>query len=107
MDAAPAKRAADDEEIRRQSKLMFGSGDRLAVALAVSASRDGVVNATDLSWDLHLANNRVRAQLLAMRDLGLLQEDPTRSGKRWFIRIESPFWSTCVDLYAAWSRGRQ
>jgi hypothetical protein len=90
------------ERIRRRSKLMFGNLDRLDVAVAIALS-DGVVNATDLSWSLRIANNRVRAQLIALTDLGFLQPDETASSrKRQYLRLDNPFWETCLRLYREW-----
>jgi hypothetical protein len=91
------------DELRRKSKLMFGSSDRLEVALAIATSGDGLVNATDLSWDLHIANNRVRTQLVALSELGLLVPDQAAVGKKWYQRVDSPFWPTCLDLHRQWS----
>ena len=106
-DSSYAIHARQNEELRKNSKAMFGSSDRLPVALAIAAAEDGAVNATDLSWDLRLANNRVRAQLVAMADLGLLQAIPPDSGgKRWYTRVDSPFWDVCVDLYERWRSGQ-
>jgi hypothetical protein len=95
------------DRIRQHSKVMFGNLDRLDVAVAIALSDDGIVNATDLSWSLRIANNRVRAQLIALADLGLLRSAPLDgSGKRHYLRIENPFWQTCVELYRAWSAER-
>jgi hypothetical protein len=90
--------------IRARSRALFGNLDRLEVMAAIAASVDGVVNATDLQWQLQIANNRVRAQLVALTELGLLQQVPTEARKRYYVRIDSPFWPTCLDLYAQWSR---
>jgi hypothetical protein len=99
---------ADDvsgDRRRARSKTLFGSMDRLDVAVAIAQSPDGVVNATDLSWQLKLANNRVRAQLLTLAEVGLLQASPDRSaGKRFYIRLDSPFWDVCVAFATEWSR---
>jgi hypothetical protein len=91
------------ERVRQRSKAMFGNLDRLDVAVAVALSDDGLVNATDLSWSLRIANNRVRAQLVTLADLGLLQPAPLDgSGKRHYLRIENPFWQTCIELCREW-----
>jgi hypothetical protein len=99
--AAPG--SLSDEQrgrIKFHSKLLFGSSDRLDVAVAVALSPDGAVNATDLSWDLQIANNRVRAQLLVLRDAGFLQEAPgDRGGRRWFVRLDDPFWDFVLRHY--------
>ena len=90
------------EKIRQRSKAMFGNLDRLDVAVAIALS-DSVVNATDLSWSLRIANNRVRAQLLALAELGLLRPEPLEgSTKRHYLRLDKPFWQTCLDLYREW-----
>jgi len=92
------------ERIRRRSKAMFGNLDRLEVAVAIALSEDGLVNATDLSWELRIANNRVRAQLLALAELGLLRPSPgDTAGKRHYLRLENPLWQTCLDLYRDWT----
>jgi len=93
------------ERLRRRSKVLFGNLDRLEVAVAIAASPDGAVNATDLSAETGLLNVRVRAQLIALEQVGLLVAMP-RAGelKRWYLRLDSPFWQTCLDLTEEWSR---
>ena len=60
-----------------------------------------MVNATDLQWELQLAANRVRAQLLSLSELGLLTEGaPGVNGKRMFVRAQSPFWTFSLEWYA-------
>jgi hypothetical protein len=90
--------------VRARSKSLFGNLDRLEVAAAVAASPDGLVNATDLQWELKIANNRIRAQLVTLADLELLQAPPPDTRKRYYMRIESPFWETCLSLYEQWIR---
>lgn len=91
------------EDLRARSRGLFGNLDRLEVAAAIAAS-DGVVNATDLQWELRIANNRVRAQLVALADLGFLQPVSIEARKRHYLRLESPFWGMCLDLYGQWSQ---
>lgn len=95
--------ALGDERVRVRSKLLFGNMDRMAVAIAIAESPDGAVNATDLTWQLQLANNRVRAQLVAFAEVGLL-EAHLHDGdkKRWYTRVKSPFWATCQALVQDW-----
>jgi hypothetical protein len=106
---SPEPKLSDDisptirTRLRERSKVLFGNVDRLEVAVAIARSEDGVVNATDLSWDLRIANNRVRAQLVTMASLGLLTPVPLDSRKNWYQRSESSFWQTCLDLHEAWS----
>jgi hypothetical protein len=87
--------------VREHSKRMFGNQDRLEVAVAVARVALGRVNATDLSRDVALAVNRVRAQLLALEALGLLTTVPTDDGRRVFLRVDDTdrFWSFVVDEF--------
>lgn len=90
------------KRVRSRSKAMFGSSDRLEVAIAIALSPTGVVNATDLQWELQLAANRVRSQLLALADAGFVVEGPRgENAKRMFVRAESEFWNFCRELYSA------
>ncbi len=91
--------AATTAFIRESSKTLFGNADVLQVAVAVARARDGIVNATDLSWELRIAVNRVSAQLTRLANAGLLVESPIADRKRWYSRVESPFWATCEWLY--------
>jgi hypothetical protein len=94
------------ERIRERSKDVFGNKDRLDVAVAIARSADDAVNATDLAAETGLVNSRVRAQLLALTRADLLSEVPQTGEdlKRWYLRQESPFWQTCLDLYAKWTQ---
>jgi hypothetical protein len=103
-DPSTGTEALNAERLRMRSKVLFGNMDRLVVAVAIAESPDGLVNATDLGWQLGLANNRVRAQLVAFADAGLLRAPPDGGGgKRWYVRLESPFWSACRHLASTWS----
>jgi hypothetical protein len=94
------------ERLRARSKTVLGNRDRLEVAVAIGFSPDGIVNAADLSEQLQMANNRVRANLLALVEVGLLETlpRPASSGRRWFRRSSSPFWAMCMSLYDDWTR---
>ncbi len=71
----------------------------------MAASADELVNATDLAAQIDLLNSRVRAQLLALAEVGLLSEVPPMGDmKRWYVRKKSPFWQVCVELYEEWRR---
>jgi hypothetical protein len=87
----------------RNSKRLFGNFDFLAVAVAIASSEDGIVNATDLSWELQVANPRVRSQLVALAEVGLLATEPPSGGKRWYVRQDSSFWKTCLELNERWN----
>jgi hypothetical protein len=102
---APAALPEDvRQRVRMRSKGLFGNLDRLEVAAAIAASSDRLVNATDLQWDLKIATNRIRAQLVALRDLGLLRGPMPDARKRYYMRVESPFWECCLSLYNDWAR---
>jgi hypothetical protein len=92
--------------VRAKSKALFGNRDRLEVAVAIAKSEDGVVNATDLSFELGMVNSRVRAQLLAFAEVGLLVlgTTPAENGKRWYVRQQSSFWATCIEMTSTWIR---
>lgn len=104
----PATPELDDERdplarLREQSKLFFGNKNRLEVAAAIAESKDGLVNATDLQWALRLSHSRVRSQLVAMAEFGLLAEVSIGDQKRWYLRQESPFWNLCIDWVERWT----
>ncbi|HET9592312.1 MAG TPA: hypothetical protein VFP17_05280, partial [Solirubrobacterales bacterium] len=77
--------------MRNRSKALFGNRDRLEVAVVIAHALDGMVNATDLSREIELPNNRARAQLLSLREAGLLDVMPTTLGKKWYRRRQHPF----------------
>jgi hypothetical protein len=87
------------DTVRHRSKALFGNADRLQVALYVG-STDGIVSATEIAGDLRMAQNRVRAQLLALTEAGLLMEMPRTSGDRraFFSRRDSDFWEGLGSL---------
>lgn len=89
-------------QMRTRSKLVFGNMDRLDVAVAI-ARTDEAVNATDLGKALDMAPNRVRTQLLALAEAGLLRSAPSGlTQHRSFLREPSVFWDFCVALAAEW-----
>lgn len=87
------------EALRLFSKIVFGNRDRLEVAAAIARSRDGFVNATDLQDELGIAQSRIRNQLVAFSEAGLLSAFPSSDLKRWYQRLDSSFWQACLDLY--------
>jgi DNA-binding IclR family transcriptional regulator len=84
--------------LREKSKALFGNRDRLEVLAAIARSQDAAVNATDLALELGILNPRVRTQLIALAEAGLLAPAPTEDVKRWYVKRESPFWGGCLDL---------
>lgn len=95
----PSSREDPREQLRHFSKLVFGNKDRLEVAAAIARSPDGFVNATDLQRELQLAQSRVRNQLVAFAEAGLLSTFPKAGPKLWYQRLDSPLWDTCLALY--------
>jgi hypothetical protein len=95
---------------RARSKALFGNSDRIAIAAAVARSPDGWVNATDLHLSMpSIAVNRIRAQLVAFVDAGLVDNAPRTQGDRrvWYVRRAHEFWVVCQDLEAAWTADRR
>jgi hypothetical protein len=92
------------ELLRERSKLLFGNRDRLEVAVAVARSKDGFVNATDLGEVLPgWQNNRIRAQLIVLASVDLLEVAPRAGpGRVWYMRKPGSFWDLCLDLAERW-----
>ncbi|HVD41990.1 MAG TPA: hypothetical protein VNC16_13430 [Solirubrobacterales bacterium] len=89
--------------VRKRSKLFFGNQDRMEVLVAIALSPDGLVNATDLQWEIEIVQNRVRNQLVALARVGLLTKFPQRGGKAWYKRVDSSLWGAALDLYEDWT----
>jgi hypothetical protein len=97
--------APERDFLRSRSKQLFGNRDRIEVGCAIARSDDAAVSAADLSNRLNLPNNRVRAQLMALASVGLLEAMPhDGSGRAWYVRRESGFWGSCLELSSAWER---
>jgi hypothetical protein len=92
------------QRLRERSKFLLGNSDRLEVAAAVARSEDDAVNATDLVQVLDgLPNNRIRAQLVALAQAGLLDAMPRDGhGRIWYVRKPTKFWDACVELEERW-----
>lgn len=86
--------------VRKHSKKLFGNQDTLLVAVAVARSPTGVVNATEIGWQVRLQANRVRTQLMAFVDLGYMEDGSVRERTRWFVRRDSSFWSMCEKIFS-------
>lgn len=99
----PRTRVDNRAAIRLRSKRLFGNADRLEVAVAVAQST-GVVHAQELADDLGISSPRVRAQLLAFAEAGLLHILPRTGLVQNYERLEDPFWSAAVELVAAWDQ---
>jgi hypothetical protein len=86
------------DRVRNHSKKLFGNRDTLLVAAAVAQSPTGTVNATEISWQLQIQANRVRAQLLDFVELGYMADGPSGERTRWFVRLDSSFWGMCEQI---------
>lgn len=89
------------EQLRQRSKFLFGNQDRLEVLVAIARSPDGLVNASDLQWEIGIVQSRIRNQLVSLSQAGLLSSSHV-AGKNWYQRLESPIWAACLALYADW-----
>ncbi len=98
----PAVEEGTRRGLRRRSKLLFGNADRLEVADAVARS-SGVVHAQELSNELAISPPRVRAQLLAFVDAGLLVPLPRHGNVQNYERIDDVFWPTVRAVVSEWS----
>ncbi|MFL5898836.1 MAG: hypothetical protein ACJ76D_10330 [Solirubrobacterales bacterium] len=78
--------------------MVLGNKDRAEVGAAVALSRDGLVNATDMSLELGLPNSRVRSQLLALAKGRYLKPVPSLGEKKMYERVEAKLWDACLEL---------
>ena len=85
------------EAIRARSKRLFGNADRLEVALAVARSA-GLVHAQELSNQLQISPPRVRSQLLAFVEAGIMRALPRDGLVQNYERLEDPFWEFVSSL---------
>jgi DNA-binding transcriptional ArsR family regulator len=88
-------------ETRRRSKRLFGNADRLEVALAVAEST-GLVHAQELADQLGISPPRVRAQLLAFVDAGVMTVLPRSGLIQNYERLDDPFWSFVSEVMRSW-----
>jgi len=88
--------------LRERSKRLFGNADRLEVALAVAESPSGVVHAQELADRLRISPPRVRTQLLAFVEAGILEILPRSGQVQNYERIPDPFWASTEALMRGW-----
>lgn len=95
--------ARERERLRERSKLVFGNKDRLEVIAAIAQNADDLISGTDLELEIGMSQSRVRKQLVALAEAGLLTAFP-RSGdvRRWYRRNDSPLWEFGLSLYEDW-----
>jgi len=89
--------------LRDRSKILFGNADRLEVAIAVARSASGVVHAQGLGHELDITPPRVRAQLLAFVEAGVMRQLGRVGSTVDYERVDGPFWEAVEVLAVAWS----
>jgi hypothetical protein len=90
------------KRLRKRSKQLFGNADRLEVAAAVASSSSGVVHAQELADQLGISPPRVRAQLLAFVDAGVMEVLPRHSNVVNYERLPDPFWTMVLEIVDGW-----
>jgi DNA-binding transcriptional ArsR family regulator len=88
--------------LRERSKRVLGNADRLEVAAAV-ARASGLVHAQGLANEVGITPPRVRAQLVAFTEAGLMELVPRTGQIVYYNRLDDPFWDAARALHAAWS----
>src|SRR6202035_4987631 len=87
--------------LRDRSKRVFGNADRLEVAYAIARS-SGVVHGQELHIQTSISPPRVRTQLLAFKEAGLLRELPLERQVKNYERLDDPYWEAIAALVEAW-----
>jgi hypothetical protein len=90
--------------LRDRSKRVLGNADRLEVAAAVARASGDLVHAQGLANELGITAPRVRAQLLAFTDAGLMRVLPRDDRIVYYAPLDDPFWAAARDLHAAWAQ---
>jgi hypothetical protein len=102
--APPLTTAPDRDLLRHRSKVLYGNADRLEVAVAVARSSSGVVHAQELADELRIAAPRVRAQLRAFVEAGVMALLPRHGQTVDYERCADPFWEGIEATVAGWER---
>jgi DNA-binding transcriptional ArsR family regulator len=68
----------------------------------VAQASGGLVHAQELANELGISPPRVRAQLRAFTDAGLMRLMPREGQIVYYERLDDPFWHAALDLRAAW-----
>lgn len=90
------------QEVRHRSKRLLGNSDRLEVAAAVARSC-GLVHAQELADQLRISPPRVRTQLLAFVDAGIMVALPRHGLTQNYERLDDAYWGMLSALLDAWS----
>lgn len=101
MSAPSTKPTRTLTQLRNRSKRLYGNADRLQVAYAVATS-SGLVHAQELADVLSISPPRVRTQLLAFVNAGVMTLLPRSGHVQNYERVDDPFWSATVSLLEAW-----
>jgi len=101
----PTARSVDGTRgrLRDRSKRVLGNADRLEVAAAVARASGRLVHAQGLANELGITAPRVRAQLLAFTEAGLMELLPRDDRIVYYQRLDDPFWDAARTLHDAWS----
>jgi hypothetical protein len=91
--------------LRERSRVLFGNADRLEVAIAVARSPSGVVHAQGLGNEVKITPPRVRAQLLAFVEAGVMRQLGRIGQTVDYERIDGPFWRAVELLGEEWGGG--
>ena len=101
---AKSGRRNNRHRLRARSKQVFGNADRLEVVAAVAQSRSGVVHAQELADSLGISPPRVRTQLLALTEAGLMRLLPREGLTQNYERVKDPYWEAMSSIVDAWQR---
>jgi predicted signal transduction protein with EAL and GGDEF domain len=93
---------ANQEEVRKLSKRLFGNRYRLEVAAAIADAEPSVVYARALAEQLQAPANLVGEELHTLADVGLLVLLPRPRGQQQqeFERMPSSYWQLARDFVA-------
>jgi hypothetical protein len=97
-----ASTAFDRDLLRHRSKVLFGNADRLEVAIAVARSSSGVVHAKELANELNIDAPRVRTQLRAFVEAGVMVLLPRHGQTVDYERRPDPFWAGVETIVTEW-----
>lgn len=83
---------------QRLSKSLFGQVHRLDLMIYIAESKDGLINPTELSFDLRLPQSALQAPLRDLTDGGLLVLEERRGRRLFYRRVDSAAWDWVREL---------
>src|SRR3954454_22892817 len=84
-------------------KSFSGTATRLGAASAVARAASGFVHAQGLGHELDITPPRVRAQLRAFVEAGVMRQRGRVGSTVDYERVDGPFWEAVEVLAVAWS----